>query len=192
MCCRTIITKRLSINFERLSDDMSYSSTTIVGTDPDVCGRCNNSIHYPCEVFRMVDCPRCGHDVYECGFCGGRGESPFTLEDGTNPTCVPCNGRGELRGCATCRGTGSLASPGHDYDIECGDCAGQGWKPCKKCDQRRQVKRLWRLCPGDTFRGLPRKHVKPSVNPREDEFAKEDWGEMVLPYDPLLCVLVGQ
>lgn len=165
------------------------SSTTLVALNMDVCWSCHYSIHHPCEIFQMTDCPRCAHDVYKCESCKGTGNDRSVLqEDGDYPPCVACNGCGEKRGCATCKGEGSRTIVSRGCTIKCGDCEGLGWKPCEQCNEHRQVKRFVRLCPGDTFSGMERAHRKPPVHPRRDESAKEDWGEAVLPYDPTLSV----
>lgn len=165
------------------------TSTSFQILDPDLCERCNNSIHYPCEILQWVDCDQCQDQWYKCDACDGKGRGQLRLQNGTYPPCGICGREGRLRGCPSCNGDGCLSVVGrYGQGIPCEDCGGQGLRPCQ-CNEEFRVLQFVGLCPGDCRYGLPRIHPKPPTNPksstnRDYAILKEDWGEMVLPYQP--------
>lgn len=174
------------IHRETSAYDMGGSSSTaMVALDTDICRSCQFTLHHPCEIFQMTDCPSCLDDVYDCENCEGTGKDLDRLEDGEFPTCATCDGYGKRRGCPECEGKGWVSVTGHQDRIQCEYCEGKGWRYCTKCKGSLRADKFLGFCRGDTFRGVTRIHRKIDVHPRKDEVAKEDWGEVVLPYKPI-------
>lgn len=158
------------------------TSTSARIPGPDLCASCHRRIHFPCELFRIVDCNRCQDQRYKCEDCDGEGQ---LLEHGAWSHCRTCNGEGELRGCPSCRGQGYFffATQPNRPPLQCEDCDGEGLRPCV-CNEDFQIKQYQGLCPGDCegLDGARRNHPKPPTNPK-DRSSKRGWGKVVFPYE---------